>query len=520
VQVSDKQMNKVASIFFFLIVIGIEYRISNIEYQISNIKYQISILTQLKNFNVNVNDSWDPPAGFDHFQGSEIKPGDLVNDGTIDLAQDREEIKEAEAKQKVANLAKMISEDEELIRCLAEKLGILVRRDNGDSMDLERRMKESRGPDMKRFFGINSTELCDDDNAWSDSDDEIGNTENGESSTADALLKANNDRVASELPQTSGEATEFLKKKNQDKIEAETIGSRVKKPKNVPKLKIGEEQDEDEEVNNRVLGAHEEEDDDLMKIEKHIKGKGWRRLHKAKIAPNMFEKITKTRSLKGAQEQIINTMSNLRPPLIVDPTKVMSVVTDETQFAMSAESLFVKDVMDDQVRIVEATRKRNEREEQLLAGGGMNKILENQPNAMTIADQMAAKGDEDEKNDEDPDHLAAKAIEYARTGNLAELEIVLEKNIINVETRDNFGNSLLHLSCQQGNKRMAKFLLRRGANIKTQNNVGNSVLHHCHIYSHNDLAEYLLSKGADDSLINAQGCTCYEGLTQDEVEGI
>ena len=150
----------------------------------------------------------------------------------------------------------------------------------------------------------------------------------------------------------------------------------------------------------------------------------------------------------------------------------------------------------------------------------MKKITENQPSAMTIADKMAANQDDNEKNDEDPDHLGAKAIEYARTGNLGELEIVLEKNIIPIETRDNFGNSLLHLACQQGNKRMAKFLLRRGANIRTQNNVGNSVLHHCHIYSHNDLAEYLLSKGADDSLINAEGCTCYEGLNQDEVNDI
>lgn len=78
----------------------------------------------------------------------------------------------------------------------------------------------------------------------------------------------------------------------------------------------------------------------------------------------------------------------------------------------------------------------------------------------------------------------------------------------------------MHLAVQQGNKRMAKFLLRRGSNIKTQNNVGNSVLHHCHIYKHMDLAEYLMSKGADDSLLNAQGCTCYEGLSQDDVADI
>ena len=61
------------------------------------------------------------------------------------------------------------------------------------------------------------------------------------------------------------------------------------------------------------------------------------------------------------------------------------------------------------------------------------------------------------------------------------------------------------------------YLSCRGADINTQNAAGNSVLHHCHLYSHTDLAAYLLSKGADDSLVNAEGCTCYEGLSQDAV---
>lgn len=237
--------------------------------------------------------------------------------------------------------------------------------------------------------------------------------------------------MKSELGQTVGDMKDFEKKKNREKREAETIGQKTVKPRNVPSLDLG--------VGGEVLEDAQdaqEDDDDMLKIEKHIKGKGWRRLHKAKFAPNIFEQITKTRSIKGAQETIINTLSVLRPPLIVDPTKVIKVVTDEAQFAISAESLFVKDVMDDQVRIVDATRKRKEREEALLAGGGMNKIVENQPSAFTIADQLAVQGDKAEGNDEDPEHLAARAIECARTGNLPELEIVLEKNVINVETRD------------------------------------------------------------------------------------
>ena len=35
-----------------------------------------------------------------------------------------------------------------------------------------------------------------------------------------------------------------------------------------------------------------------------------------------------------------------------------------------------------------------------------------------------------------------------------------------------------------------------------------------------ELAEYLISKGADDSILNADGLTCYEGLSMGVVEGI
>ena len=34
------------------------------------------------------------------------------------------------------------------------------------------------------------------------------------------------------------------------------------------------------------------------------------------------------------------------------------------------------------------------------------------------------------------------------------------------------------------------------------------------------LAQYFMDKGADDSLVNADGLTCYEGLTMEDVEKI
>merc|ERR1712070_273417 len=70
------------------------------------------------------------------------------------------------------------------------------------------------------------------------------------------------------------------------------------------------------------------------------------------------------------------------------------------------------------------------------------------------------------------------------------------------------------------NKRIAKLCLRRGASINKQNLNGQGVLHYACSYGFNDLADYFISKGADDSLRNADGLTCYEGLSFDDVANI
>ena len=74
-----------------------------------------------------------------------------------------------------------------------------------------------------------------------------------------------------------------------------------------------------------------------------------------------------------------------------------------------------------------------------------------------------------------------------------------------IDVQDEHGNTLLLLAAQQGNKKIVKALLRRGANIHVQNQQGNSVLHYCFTYSFESLGEYFISKGADDSLVNAAG---------------
>ena len=68
--------------------------------------------------------------------------------------------------------------------------------------------------------------------------------------------------------------------------------------------------------------------------------------------------------------------------------------------------------------------------------------------------------------------------------------------------------------------KIAKLLLRRGAKINTVNLAGNGILHYCFTYSFESLGEYFISKGADDSIVNAAGLTCYEGLDAGAVNEI
>jgi ankyrin repeat protein len=53
-----------------------------------------------------------------------------------------------------------------------------------------------------------------------------------------------------------------------------------------------------------------------------------------------------------------------------------------------------------------------------------------------------------------------------------------------------------------------------------QNLNGNTILHYAYEYNFEELAEYMKDKGADDSLLNAEGLTCYEGLVRKSVDEI
>ena len=91
---------------------------------------------------------------------------------------------------------------------------------------------------------------------------------------------------------------------------------------------------------------------------------------------------------------------------------------------------------------------------------------------------------------------------------------------LSMDYQDDTGNSLLHIAAQNGNKRMVKLCLRRGADLNAQNLSGQTPLHFTYSYGYAEVGEYLVQKGADDSIRNKDGLTCYEGLSADTVDNL
>jgi ankyrin repeat protein len=87
-----------------------------------------------------------------------------------------------------------------------------------------------------------------------------------------------------------------------------------------------------------------------------------------------------------------------------------------------------------------------------------------------------------------------------------------------IDYQNETGNTLLHISCQNGSKRLIKLCIQRGADLNLANLNGQTALHFCFGYGYAEVGNYLVSKGADDSILNKDNLTCYEGLGAHELE--
>jgi ankyrin repeat protein len=80
-----------------------------------------------------------------------------------------------------------------------------------------------------------------------------------------------------------------------------------------------------------------------------------------------------------------------------------------------------------------------------------------------------------------------------------------------VNSRFGPDNNTMLIQCAiNGQKRIAKLLLRNFAEMNAQNNKGDTAMHCCYKFNYKELGEYMKSKGADDTIRNAKGQTCYE----------
>ena len=116
--------------------------------------------------------------------------------------------------------------------------------------------------------------------------------------------------------------------------------------------------------------------------------------------------------------------------------------------------------------------------------------------------------------DERAQHIDISSIDIfslARHGKLNQLKQVLEYGI-DPNSKDKFGNTLLIVGAQNGNKAMCKLALRFGAQINMTNCLGNSALHFCKEYGYEALFQYLVSKGANQKITNLRGRNAKDGL--------
>jgi len=99
----------------------------------------------------------------------------------------------------------------------------------------------------------------------------------------------------------------------------------------------------------------------------------------------------------------------------------------------------------------------------------------------------------------------------ARHGRHKEVEAALIEGF-DPYSGDQFGNTLFHVACQNGNKRIAKMAIKYGGDMDCQNIKGHTGLHFLFAYGYPDIAEYFMEKGANDQILNEVGKTAREGI--------
>ena len=103
------------------------------------------------------------------------------------------------------------------------------------------------------------------------------------------------------------------------------------------------------------------------------------------------------------------------------------------------------------------------------------------------------------------------AFSFVRHNRYEAIEAIIQQESGILEARDEFGNNMLHVACQNDHRRIAKLLLKNGINVNDQNLAGNTPLHYCFQYNFLHLSDYLISHGADETVANKKGLLPSQG---------
>ena len=106
-----------------------------------------------------------------------------------------------------------------------------------------------------------------------------------------------------------------------------------------------------------------------------------------------------------------------------------------------------------------------------------------------------------DKNDDSVFHLACK---YSHTHIV---DIILSELVINVNSRDNNGETALHVVCRSGNNKIFTLLLGKGADVTVTDKDGNTPLHLACQTGSLEICQEILKKGCDINAKNKNGDT-------------
>ncbi|MGQ3889833.1 ankyrin repeat domain-containing protein [Legionella sp. CNM-1927-20] len=120
------------------------------------------------------------------------------------------------------------------------------------------------------------------------------------------------------------------------------------------------------------------------------------------------------------------------------------------------------------------------------------------------ADDSIDSADSEAEQDEDDydSDINEGAIEAARNGDVKYLEELLANNILLLDLRDHYGNTLLHLAIMNEDVVVVKFLLENGALVNVVNGAGAYPLHFAARRGNLDLVNLLIAYEANIDCVN------------------